>query len=259
MMEPSFNEVGTNLYCEKPRMWNVLSVTVIVFCVVLSRSAIAAPDNGSAGESHQKESPPAEHKKKPDEKKPDAEPKSTDTGPKHAPDEKAVKSEEPPSAIPKTEDTGGKKAVTSLNLAIKLALMANPSLFPFEMEVELDGHKAVLTGAVSSEDEKIQATEIIRKIEGVESVVNKLTVAPVLRSTLAKKQDDAIMYYVKDRLSRSETLKAVGFEVTSENGVVSLSGKTRFQVIALEAAEAARHVPGVRAVNTDAVQITGKE
>ncbi len=240
-------------------MWNVLSVTFIVFGVFLSPSAIAAPDSRPADESHQKESPTTEHKKKSDEKKTDTEPKSTDAGPKPAPDEKAGKSEEPPSAAPKTEETGGKKAVTSLNLTIKLALMASPSLFPFEMEVELDGQKAVLTGAVSSEDEKIQATEVTRKVEGVEAVANKLTVVPVLRSTLAKKQDDAIMHYVKDRLSKSETLKAVGFEVKSENGVVSLSGKTRFQVIALEAAEAARHIPGVRAVNTDAVQITGKE
>ncbi len=240
-------------------MWNVLSVTCIVFGVFFSASAIAAPDNGPVGESHQKESPPKEHKKKSDEKKPDTEPKSTEAGSNPAPDEKAGKSEEPPSAVPKTEETGGKKAVTSLNLAIKLAFMANPSLFPFEMEVELDGQKAVLTGAVSSEDEKIQATEVARKVEGVESVVNKLTVAPMLRSTLAKKQDDAIVHYVIERLSKSETLKAVGFDVKSESGVVSLSGKTRFQVIALEAAEAARHIPGVRAVNTDAVQLTGKE
>lgn len=240
-------------------MWNVLSVTLVIFSVFLSPSAIAGSDTGPAGERHQKELPAAEHKKKPEEKKPDVEPRSTDTGPKPAPDEKAVKSEETPSAVPKPDESGGKKAVTSVNLTIKLALMASPSLFPFEMEVELDGQKAVLTGAVPSEEDKVQATEVIRKIEGVELVVNNLTVAPGLRSALAKKQDDAIMHYVKERLSKSETLKAVGFEVKSENGVVSLSGKTRFQVIALEAAEAARHVPGVRAVNTDAVQITGKE
>ncbi|NWF73596.1 MAG: BON domain-containing protein [Nitrospirae bacterium] len=220
-------------------MWTLLSLPPIILCIFHVHSAIAAPDSGPAGESHHKESPPAEQKKKAEEKAP--------------------KAEEPPIAAPKPDESNGKKAVTSLNLTIKLALMANPSLFPFEMEVELDGPKAVLTGAVPSEDEKAQATEIIRKIEGVESVLNKLTVAPVLRSSLAKKQDDAVTQYVKERLSKSETLKAVGFEVKSESGVVSLSGKTRFQVIVLEAAEAARHIPGVRAVNTDAVQITGKE
>jgi osmotically-inducible protein OsmY len=47
--------------------------------------------------------------------------------------------------------------------------------------------------------------------------------------------------------------------VKAENGVVLLSGKTRFQVIALEAAEAARQVPGVRAVDTTGIQIVGKD
>lgn len=146
-----------------------------------------------------------------------------------------------------------------MNLTIKLALMADPALFPFEIEVEMDNQKAVLTGAVSTEEEKAKAGEVVRMIEGVEAVVNKLSVSPALRSALTKRQDDAIAHIVKERLNKSETLKAVGFDVKSDNGVVVLSGKTRFQVIALEAAEAARQIPGVRAVNTAAVQITGKD
>ena len=101
--------------------------------------------------------------------------------------------------------------------------------------------------------------EIAGKIDGVETVVNKLTVTPALKDKLAKKQDESIAHVVRDRLSRSETLKAVGFDVKSENGIVYLSGKTRFQVIALEAAEAARQVPGVRAVDTAGVQLIAKE
>jgi len=149
--------------------------------------------------------------------------------------------------------------VTSLNLTIKLALMADPLLFPFDIEVEMDNHKAVLSGNVPTEEEKTRAADIVKKIDGVDSVVNKLTPSPALRATLAKKQDETIAHLVRDRLARSETLKAVGFDVKAENGVVLLSGKTRFQVIALEAAEAARHIPGVRAVNTSGVQIIAKE
>jgi hyperosmotically inducible protein len=169
------------------------------------------------------------------------------------PDEK--KAEEPSS--PKPEEH--KKPVTSLNLAIKLALMADPQLFPLEIEVEMDKGKAVLTGAVPTEEEKGRVAEIAGKVEGVEGVVNKVNVTPALRDKLAKKQDETIAHVVRDRLSRSETLKAVGFDVKSENGIVYLSGKTRFQVIALEAAEAARQVPGVRAVDTAGVQLVAKD
>ncbi len=238
-------------------MWTILLAASMVF--LLSHSADGASDHGTAGENRPKESVHPDAKKKPDEKKQDADLKSADTGSKPAPDENATKTEEPPAAGPKPDESGGKKSVTSLNLTIKLALMADPSLFPFEVEVEMDGPKAVLTGAVPDEEDKAKATEDVRKIEGVESVVNNLTVVPSLRTTLTKRQDEAIAQYVKERLSRSETLKAVGFDVKSDNGVVSLSGKTRFQVIVLEAAEAVRHIPGVHAVHTAAVQITGKE
>jgi hyperosmotically inducible periplasmic protein len=219
--------------------------------VCLSTGASAA-ENGERQDRSKKEpaAAPDSKKKTEQEGKPAEAP-----APKPPSDEK--KTEPPQKQEPKPDETG-KKPVTSMPLTIKLAMMADPMLFPFEIEVEMDGQKAVLSGAVSSEEEKARAAEVARKVEGVESAVNKLSVSPGLRAALTKRQDEAITQLVKERLNRSETLKAVGFDVKSENGVVTLSGKTRFQVIALEAAEAARHVPGVRAVNTAAVQLTAE-
>jgi hyperosmotically inducible protein len=200
------------------------------------------------------EPPKAEDKPGKAEEKP---PKADDKPAKV--EEKASKSEEPaPKSEPKP-DEAGKKVVTSMPITIKLALMQDPLLFPFEIEVEMDGRKAVLSGTVSSEEEKAKATELARKIEGVEAVVNKLSVSGAVRASWDKRRDELIEHLVKERLNKSETLKAVGFETKVENGVVTLSGKTRFQVIALEAAEAARQVPGVRAVNAAPVQITAKD
>jgi hyperosmotically inducible periplasmic protein len=219
--------------------------------VALIAAAASAAEEGERQE-RQKE-PAAEPKKKTDH-----EAKPADA-PKPPADDKGQKAEPPPAQKPEVKpDESGKKPVVSMQLTIKLALMAEPAVFPFEIEVEMDGHKAVLSGTVPSEDEKAKAAEIARKVEGVESVVNKLSVSPALRAALTKRQDEAIAHLVKERLNKSETLKAVGFDVKSENGIVMLSGKTRFQVIAFEAAEAARQVPGVRAVNTAAVQLTGE-
>jgi len=174
-------------------------------------------------------------------------------------EEKAKPADEKPKAEEPKPEEPAKKAVTSLNLAIKLALMADPQLFPLDIEVEMDKGKAILSGSVPTEEDKAKVAEIAGKIDGVETVINKLTVTPALKDKLAKKQDESIAHVVRDRLSRSETLKAVGFDVKSENGIVYLSGKTRFQVIALEAAEAARQVPGVRAVDTAGVQLVAKQ
>ena len=223
-----------------------------------------AKDEKAKAEDKPKDDKAKDEKAKTEEKAKDEKAKAEDK----SKDDKA-KAEEKKDEKAKTEDKAkaeeakpeepGKKPVTSLNLAIKLALMADPQLFPLEIEVEMDKGKAVLTGSVPSEDEKAKVTEIARKVNGVEDVVNKLTVTPALKDKLAKKQDESIAHVVRDRLSRSETLKAVGFDVKSENGIVYLSGKTRFQVIALEAAEAARQVPGVRAVDTAGVQLVAKD
>src|SRR5689334_13651848 len=208
---------------------------------------------------HTTEKPAAEDKaKNADDKAKDEKAKDEKAKDEKAKDEKAKTEDKVKAEEPKTEEPS-KKPVSSLNLAIKLALMADPQLFPLDIEVEMDKGKAVLSGSVPSEDDKAKVAEIAGKVEGVESVGNKLSVTPALKDKLAKKQDESIAHVVRDRLSRSETLKAVGFDVKSENGIVYLSGKTRFQVIALEAAEAARQVPGVRAVDTAGVQLIAKE
>src|SRR6476646_9555697 len=226
-----------------------------------------AAEEGTSGDRAKEPSHAVEPKKKQDtdepKKKQDTETKTDSNGKpgadKSATEEKAKTADEKPKAEESKPEEPAKKPVTSLNLAIKLALMADPQLFPLDIEVEMDKGKAIVSGSVPTEEDKGRVAEIASKIDGVETVVNKLTVTPALKDKLAKKQDESIAHVVRDRLSRSETLKAVGFDVKSENGIVYLSGKTRFQVIALEAAEAARQVPGVRAVDTAGVQLIAKD
>ena len=258
-------------------IWPLFGVLVLA---LMSTSGHAA-EEGQAGDRGKEPPRAVEPKKKETEAKSESNGKQSGEKPAteekaKAPDEKAkdekAKEEKPEKAKTdekaKTEDKKAeeskpeepsKKPVTSLNLAIKLALMADPQLFPLDIEVEMEKGKATLTGSVPTEDEKAKVADIAGKVDGVDTVVNKLTVMPALKDKLAKKQDESIAHVVRDRLSRSETLKAVGFDVKSENGIVYLSGKTRFQVIALEAAEAARQVPGVRAVDTAGVQLVAKD
>ena len=148
-----------------------------------------------------------------------------------------------------------KSPATSLILTVKLALMADPRLFPFELDVDTKGETAVLSGKVSTEVEKAAAAEVAQTVEGIKSVTNNIEVVKDLQRTLARKRDEAMTQYVKDRFQKSKTLETAHFDVKTEDGIVTLSGKTRFQVIVLEAAEAARQVPGVRAVKSDTIRI----
>ena len=151
-----------------------------------------------------------------------------------------------------------KKPLGSLILTVKLALLADVRLFHYEIEVGEDGQNLTLGGRVSSEEEKAAATEIARSASEGKMVVNKLEVDKGLVQALGKKQDEMISTLVKDRFAKSATLKAANFEVKTEEGVVSISGAVRFQVLALEAAEAARLVPGVKAIKTDRVRLGGE-
>lgn len=157
--------------------------------------------------------------------------------------------------IDKEKDGAGKRTVSSLILTVKLALLADPRLFPYDIEVETKSDEVLLSGKVSNEAEKSIATEIVRSFPGVKSVVNKIEIVKELPDVLAHRQDDIVTQQVKERFAKSATLKAASFDVKTEGGVVTLGGSVRFQVFILEAVEAARQVPGVKAVRTHKVRI----
>lgn len=168
-----------------------------------------------------------------------------------------VKTDVPQERDVKEKETA-RKPVASLILTVKLALMADPRLFQYEIEAGEDQQTITLSGRVSSEEEKTAASDVARTVTGVKAVINKLDVSKDLSQALTKKRDEVITHLIKDQFAKSATLKAANFEVKTEEGIVSLSGAVRFQVIALEAAEAARQVPGVRAVKTDKVRLEGE-
>ena len=155
----------------------------------------------------------------------------------------------------KEKEGTGKKAVSSLILTVKLALLEDPRLFPYEIEVEAGSDEVTLVGKVSTETEKAAAAKIASTVSTVKSVSNKLEVVKELPEIIARKQDDIITRHVKERFAKSATVTAANFDVKTEQGVVSLGGTVRFQVVVFEAAESARQVPGVRAVRTDKVRI----
>jgi hyperosmotically inducible protein len=164
-----------------------------------------------------------------------------------------------PKSKESTTEPAPNTPVRSLILTVKLALLGDQRTAPCTIEVDTKGQDVVLSGKVSSEAEKLASAEVARQVEGVKSVVNKLEVVTELHQVMNQKRDQVMTEYVRERFKKSATLEAARFDIKTEHGVVELSGKTRFQVIVLEAAEAARQVPGVKAVRTHAVRIEGAE
>jgi osmotically-inducible protein OsmY len=211
-----------------------------------------APDHQPAGDPV---APPDTSTAKPEPPKLSTEPKSL---PKSAPPAILEVPPERDGHDKGKEKDVRKKPLGSLILTVKLALLADARLFRYEIEVGEDGQNIALDGRISSEDERLAATEIAQSVCDGKTVLNKLAIDKGLLQAWGKRQDEIISTLVKDRFAKSATLKAANFEVKTEEGVVSLSGAVRFQVLILEAAEAARSVPGVRAVKTDRIRLGGE-
>ncbi len=160
---------------------------------------------------------------------------------------------------PKAPEADTKKPMRSSMVTAKLALMADPRLFPYDIEVDAKDKDLVLLGKVASDHDKRAATDIVRCLEGVHGVENRLKVEPDATRGLIAERDKILTQLVRERFEKSKTLQSVKFDVKTEDGIVTLTGTTRFQVIVLEAAQAARQVPGVRAVNTDGVRLVAGE
>lgn len=159
----------------------------------------------------------------------------------------------------KSPEPEAKKPMRSSMVTAKLALMADPRLFPYDIEVDMKDKDLVLLGKVAQESDKRVATDIVRCLEGVHAVENRLKVETDATHGLMAERDKVLTQLVKERFEKSKTLQSVKFDVKTEDGVVTLSGTTRFQIIVLEAAQAARQVPGVRAVNTEGVRLVAGE
>jgi hyperosmotically inducible protein len=160
---------------------------------------------------------------------------------------------------PKNAESEAKKPIRSPMVTAKLALMADPRLFPYDIEVDSKDKDLVLLGKVVSESDKRAATEIVRCLEGVHAVENRMKIEADASYGLGAERDKVIVQLVKERFEKSKTLQSIKFEIKAEHGVLYLAGSTRFQVIILEAAQAARQVPGVKAVNTEAVRLVSGE
>lgn len=159
----------------------------------------------------------------------------------------------------KPAEPEAKKPMRSSMVTAKLALMGDPRLFPYDIEVDAKEKDLVLLGKVSNESEKRAATEIVRCLEGVRGVENRLKIEADAMHGLLSDRDKVLTQLVRERFEKSKTLQSVKFDVKTEDGIVTLTGTTRFQVIVLEAAQAARQVPGVRAVNTENVRLVAGE
>lgn len=131
----------------------------------------------------------------------------------------------------------------------KARLLADSRTPALEINVDTWNGVVTLFGSVPDKTARAAAEADARQVSGVKRVVNELQVVPSAKEEAVKARDEDLKAAVKQALERRENLK--GIDVDVKNGVARLTGTVDSEQERLEAAIAARSMPGVRAVEND--------
>ncbi|GLH73406.1 hypothetical protein GETHLI_19080 [Geothrix limicola] len=118
------------------------------------------------------------------------------------------------------------------------------------IKVESSAGVVTLTGTVSRDYHKFLAQDTVAGLAGVKSVDNQLV---VVGDQPAEHSDGWITMKVKTVLAFHKNVSAMGTEVSTENGVVTLSGKVENAAQKQLTAEYAKDVEGVTSVRNNLV------
>jgi hyperosmotically inducible periplasmic protein len=135
-------------------------------------------------------------------------------------------------------------------MKVKTALLFHRSVSA-GTTVDVKGGIVTLRGEASSEAQKDLTTEYAKDVDGVKDVKNEMVVKPSKKTqTAGGKIDDAsITGLVKMTLLYHRSTSALNTSVTTNNGVVTLSGKAKNAAEKDLAAKYANDVNGVKSVN----------
>ncbi len=141
--------------------------------------------------------------------------------------------------------------------AIEGAYLFNTSLNPLDIEVEVKGTTATLTGYVDSKVSKSLAKEIAMSVDGIEEVDNQLQVDPDKKkadpldqkSLMSNVSDATITVKVKSKLLANAEVSGLDVNVDTDNREVTLSGAVNTDAERDLVYYIARNTDGVRSVN----------
>jgi hyperosmotically inducible protein len=144
----------------------------------------------------------------------------------------------------------------AITAKVKAALVDNDIVEAGEVNVNTYRGVVQLSGFVDSNEEKTQATQAAKSVDGVQEVRNDLKVQGegtqmADRSAGAVVDDSALTAKVKTALISDETTKGTQINVETRDGVVQLAGFVNTDAERERATQVARGVSGVKDVRND--------
>jgi hyperosmotically inducible protein len=140
---------------------------------------------------------------------------------------------------------------SGITTRIQASLETNDKVKARQVDVETREGVVYLTGVVDTEDARREAARVAWRTDGVDGVVNDLTVG---ERTIGSWVDDVmISSKVKSKLIANSEIKAGDIDVGSSQGVVTLIGRVSSQTIKDAADRIARGTRGVKDVHNELV------
>jgi len=143
--------------------------------------------------------------------------------------------------------------------AIWSALAMNRHLNPFAFSVEVNDGEAILSGTVDDDIKRDLAEEVALGVDGIDRVTNNIVVEPAYESADESAQrtlwdstvDATTTAAVKSRLLWNRNVSGMDIGVSTEDGVVTLTGEVASTEEKDLAGELAENSQGVERVNNE--------
>jgi len=136
-----------------------------------------------------------------------------------------------------------------ISSVVEASLAANDEVKARAVEVQTREGVVYLTGVVDTEESRREAGRVAWRTEGVDGVVNLLTVG---ERTVGDWADDVLISSkVKAQLIADSEIKASDIDVSSSQGVVTLIGRVGSAAVKHDAERIARAIKGVTDVNNE--------
>lgn len=148
---------------------------------------------------------------------------------------------------------------------ISMAYALNEHLSVFDLDVEVNGSEAIISGRVEEDVQKDLAEEVARSLDGIDSVENRIDLS---EASAEGGHDDGERGYrevvsdatttatVKSKLLWNRNTSGLDIDVSTENGVVSLEGDADSEAGKELAERLAANTDGVHTVE-NRIRVTG--
>jgi len=140
---------------------------------------------------------------------------------------------------------------TVITSSVKAALLADPTVKSFDVQVETRKGTVQLNGVVETQAQIDQALAVTRAVSGVSAVENGLTLKAAGTTMGTKIDDTSVTTRVKAALLADPDVKSFDISVTTTNGEVQLTGLVDNQGQIEQAARVARATEGVSSIKND--------